>query len=80
MFHTPLRLLLQFFTSADITELMAYKRRNTFFPDVWFAAMQGAYTTAGYPPDKFLPTDDDGAADRRRRNTAAAEARMDQNS
>jgi hypothetical protein len=62
--------------SRRFTQYLAYKRRNTYSPDVWFAAFHQALTAAGAPPKKFVPIrgpDDEARYDA---DTDAADAAM----
>lgn len=70
-------LLQQIIDSRQFTELLAYKRRNTFAPDTWFAALQLARTIAHDPPEKFIPIRGDDDDEARQRRAAAAEQRLD---
>lgn len=65
-------------SSFDFTELLAYRRRNTFQPDLWFAALRVAIAAAGggVSPD-FLPMADPDAERRRAAAAQAAEERLD---
>ena len=78
-----MRELQQRLTSAEFAELWAFKRRNTFQPDVWRAAATAAsyqvcaQTGVWIPPETMIPTGTVDVAKLRRDAEAAAERRLD---
>lgn len=66
-------------SSLWFTRYLAFKRRNTYYPDVWFSAQQQALAAAGVKIERFVPivTDDQAAAARADREAQAAEDAMD---
>lgn len=65
-------------SSRWFTRYLAFKRRNTYYPDVWFSAQQQALAAAGVKIERFVPiADDQAAAARADREAQAAEDAMD---
>lgn len=73
----PPRLVRRLWTSAEFTELKAYRARNTLNPDVWFSMAQMARYLLGTPLASFVPVDGFDESEAVRRQAEAADRDMD---